>query len=187
MERRGIAQEYYILAVTDIGCMPAMHREEGNAALVAAGFMDLLMNEVVSVDGKTITVERDLPDRLGHLTVLYGYLKKKPRTALKMISDFLTYDVNRMRQFLADTGASLLADQSVREEKGGMLGNKTVYIPQKSAKTALAERLREAARDGGAMSPEDGALEEPGPVFLQIREKGPESQIKRAEEGSPKP
>ena len=23
MERRGIAQEYYILAVTDIGCMPA--------------------------------------------------------------------------------------------------------------------------------------------------------------------
>ena len=58
MERRGIAQEYYILAVTDIGCMPAMHREEGNAALVAAGFMDLLMNEVVSMDGKTIKVER---------------------------------------------------------------------------------------------------------------------------------
>ena len=61
MERRGIAQEYYILAVTDIGCMPAMHREESNAALVAAGFMDLLMNEMVSMDGKTIKVERELP------------------------------------------------------------------------------------------------------------------------------
>ncbi len=122
MERRGIAQEYYILAVTDIGCMPAMHREEGNAALVAAGFMDLLMNEVVSVDGKTITVERDLPDRLGHLTVLYEYLKKKPRTALKMISDFLTYDVNRMRQFLADTGASLLGRPVCEGGKGRHAG-----------------------------------------------------------------
>lgn len=158
MERRGIAQEYYILTVTDIGCMPAMHREEGNAALVAAGFMDLLMNEVVSMDGKTIKVERELPDSLEHLTVLYEYLKKKPRTALKMISDFLTYDISRMGQFIAETGASLLGDQSVREEKGGMLGNRTVYIPQKSARTALAERLREAARDGGDMSPEDGAL-----------------------------
>ena len=41
MNRKSIAQEYYILATNENGYMPVMHQDESIAGIVAAGIMDL--------------------------------------------------------------------------------------------------------------------------------------------------
>ena len=42
MNRKSIAQEYYILVTDKYGMLPAMNREEAGAGLAAAAFMELL-------------------------------------------------------------------------------------------------------------------------------------------------
>ena len=44
MHSQSIAQDYFVLAVTENGMMPVMRKDESNGGLVAAGFMDLLLN-----------------------------------------------------------------------------------------------------------------------------------------------
>lgn len=157
MDRKSIVQEYYILATDENGNMAAMNKEECEAGMVAASLMDLLLNYVVKIEKKKITVIKDLPDKLCHITSLYEYLKEKPRSTNKLMDDYITSTKRRIKQLIADTGESLLAEHFAEKGKGGLFGNKTMYIPKSSCKEELAGLIKAAAR-AEIISPHDMAL-----------------------------
>lgn len=157
MYRKSIAQEYYALAVNEKGTMPVMHMDESNAGIVVSGIMDFILNDVITVEKKKITVIKELPIELRHLASLYTYLKDKPRSTEKMMSDYAVSTGSRIKQLLSAIGESLLEDGAAVKKEGGLFGNKAVYIPDRSYKDALAGTMKaEVAKD--EISPHDIAL-----------------------------
>lgn len=158
MDRKSIAQEYFLLALNEKGNFSAMYREEAKAGIVAAGFMDLRLADVLTIEKKKILITRDLPSKLQHIASLYTYLKEKPRSIHQLMSAYLASTGSRIKQLTSDLGESLLADGSVTRETGGLFGNKTSYIPEKIYKARLIERIRSTITADTQISPHDTAL-----------------------------
>lgn len=158
MDRKSIAQEYYMLVVDCNGSMPPLHKEESKAGAVAAGYMDLLLSGCISVEKKKIMVIKKMPMELEHLASLYAYLEEKPRTIENLMSDYVASMGGRLKQLLAELGASLAAAGMVIEGKNGFFGNKTVYIPEKGCKNELLNTIRFAVMQEEEISPHDMAL-----------------------------
>lgn len=157
MNRKSITQEYYILAVDKTGNMPLLHKDESNAGLLVAGIMDLITNEVISLEKKKILVNSELPNELTFLKSLYEYLNEKPRTTDKLMSEYMAYG-GKMKQFIAEVGESLLKDKLVAKDESGLLGKKTVYIPEKGYKDELISAVKSALFNDDTATPQDIAL-----------------------------
>lgn len=156
MERKSIAQEYYILVTDKYGVLPSMRREESGAGLAAAAFMDLLSARIIAEENKKIEVVKDLPYELRHLQPLYVYLREKHRYVNKIMTDW--YSGSRCRQLMELIGRSLQEDGLAKEEKGGMFRPKKVYIPVKEYKDELIAKLKAAVASEEEMEPADMAL-----------------------------
>lgn len=155
MNRKSISQEYYTLMIDKNGLLPAMYRDEAGAGLTASAFIDLIVNDIVAVEKKKIAVIKELPDSLEYLEALYTYLKEKPRTMEKTMTDF--YAGSRNRKLAEKIGESLCKDGVAAEDAGGLFGSKRVFIPEKDYKEELAAIIRSAVREE-EMSPRDVAL-----------------------------
>lgn len=142
MHSQSIAQDYFVLSLTENGMMPLMRKEESNGGIVVAAYMDLLVNQVISEHKKKITVEKELVKDLEHLSSLYQYLKEKPRTTEKMMCDYLMSTTARIKQLIADLGASLIEKHALTKEETGLLGTKTLYFPDKTYKEQTIESLK---------------------------------------------
>ena len=155
MDRKSIAQEYYVLMIDKNGNMPPMHRDEAGAGLVAAALVDLMVNDIVSVEKKKITVIKEFPDGLEYLEDLYTYLKEKSRSMEMVMTDF--YAGSRNRRLVEKIGGSLCKDGAAAESTGGLFGSKRVFIPKRDYKEELAAIIRLAVREE-EMHPRDVAL-----------------------------
>ncbi len=74
-----------------------MHKEESTTGIVVAGFMDLVLDGIISVEKKKITVIKDLPDRLERIVSLYEYLSEKLRSINKLMSNYTISTGGRMK------------------------------------------------------------------------------------------
>ena len=155
MDRRLIAQEYYVLMIDNNGLIPSMHRDEAGAGLVAAAFLDLIVNDIVAIEKKRATIIKGLPDSLAYLEDLYTYLKEKPRHMEKMMTDF--YAGSRNKKLAEKIGESLCKDGAAVEAKGGLFAPKRVFIPEKAYKDELIGMIRSAVQEE-EMDPCDVAL-----------------------------
>lgn len=158
MNRASITQKYFVLAINEKGNMPAMHKDESNAGIVAAGVMDLLLNDVIKMEKKKITVMKELPDELRHLSSLYTYLNQKTRSTEKLMNDYIASTGSRIKQLITDLGESLFENNAVTKGEGGLFGNKTIYIPEKSYKEEVIDFLKTAVTKDNEISPTNMAL-----------------------------
>ena len=136
--------------------MPSMHKEESYAGLVAAGFMDFLVNNVITADKNKISVIKENPGELAHLALLYAYLNEKPRSIDKLMSDY--YTGSRIKQLTAQIGESLKEEGKAAKGTGGLFGPKTTYIPEKNYKDELIGMIKSAITTGGEITSHDIAL-----------------------------
>lgn len=158
MNRASIAQQYFVLTVDKNGYMPAMRKDDCNTGLVAACMMDLLLHGWITMEKKKITVIRALPDGWEYLTPLYAYLAEKPSSLDKLMQDYMLSTSRRIKQLKSSIGESLLVMQAATKSAGGLFGNQTVYIPDRSYKDTLAAALRSVVMQDGNISPSDAAL-----------------------------
>lgn len=159
MERKTLTQEYLILTTNDKGKLPMTNSTETKAGLVAAGIMDLLLEGIIKIEGKKVEVVGPLPDSLGHLDGLYAYLADRSRSVTKVIEDYcMSFSSSRINQLLADTGNSLRVAGAAAEGKGGLFGNRELFVPEKTYKEALIEALKAAAIQAESLSLHDAAL-----------------------------
>lgn len=156
MERKLIVQEYFTLATDANGNMPAMRKEESSAGIVAAAVMDLLLNDIIHMERRRISVIKDLPETLRSLASLYAYLREKPRSTDKLMSDF--YSGSRLKLLTAEIGESLTEEGAASKGEGGFILPKTVYIPDKDYKNELITILKSALLGEDEIAPHDAAL-----------------------------
>lgn len=158
MNRKSVTQEYYVLATNEKGNMPAMHSEESKAGIVVAGMMDLLLKDTIRVEKKKITVIKEKSNELEHISSLYTYLNEKPRSTDKLMSDYMAGTGSRIKKLTTELGESLLTDHSATKGEGGLFGNKTTYIPEKSYKDEVIGIVKSALMKDEEIAPHDMAL-----------------------------
>lgn len=156
MDRNTITQEYFALTTDKNGNIPPMRKDQSNAGIVVAGFMDLLLNDIVIVDNKKITVEKELPKELEHLITLYTYLNEKPRNCNKMMSDF--YVGSNIKQLTTQVGESLVSAGVASHGKGGIFGPKITYITKKEVREELIQRMKMVLLENGPVTTNDIAM-----------------------------
>lgn len=184
MNRKSIAQEYYILVTDKYGMLPAMNREEAGAGLAAAAFMELLAAGVIEEEKKKTVVVKDLPAELEYLRPLYIYLREKHRYANRIMTDW--HSGSRCRQLMELIGRSLQEAGLAKEEEGGLFRPKQVYIPEKKYKEKLIGTLK-ARNYRGRRDDFSGygapvyftGVQESESVLFERRE----TQIEKADEG----
>lgn len=156
MDRNTITQEYFALTTDKNGNIPPMRKDQSNAGIVVAGFMDLLLNDIVIVDNKKIIVEKELPKELEHLITLYNYLNEKSRNCNKMMSDF--YVGSNIKQLTTQVGESLVSEGVASHGKGGMFGPKITYITQNDYREEMLCNIKTALKAESKISSHDIAL-----------------------------
>lgn len=159
MDRATITQEYFVLLVNGKGRMPILNGTEAKAGIAAAGVMDLLLAEVIQIEKKKAEVVEALPEELAFLNSLFGYLQGKGRSVTKIVEDFsMSLTDARLKQLTSDIEKSLMETGALREEKVGLLGNKTVFIPSEEWKEMLIDSLKTEVTRKEAFSLHDTVL-----------------------------
>lgn len=143
MDRMTITQEYLMLVTNEKGKMSLMNETEAKAGIVVAGMMDLVLSNAIKIEQKKTEVAGELPEGLSFLNSLYGYLQEKRRSVTKVVEEYcLSMTDSKLNHLIADTGRSLVESGAATEEKGGLLGNKNLFIPSEICKEGLIDSLK---------------------------------------------
>lgn len=154
-----ITQEYLMLTTNEKGKMSLLNGTEAKAGVVVAGMMDLLVADVIKIEQKKVEVMGELPEELCFLSQFYGYLQEKKRSVAKVVEDYcLSVTDSKINQLIIDTGKALVDCGAVAEEKGGLLGNKNLFIPSEGCKAELIDGLKTEVMKKEALTPHDTVL-----------------------------
>ena len=106
MQDLSITQEYYICAVNEKGRISDFSTER-LVCFVAAGLLDLQLEDCVSLDQKRVAVTGPLPEGRNYLKSLYGFLAEKGSMKPEKVMEAYTYS-------LSDKHIDALMDSTLR-------------------------------------------------------------------------
>ena len=131
MKNRSVTQSYLLCTLKERNRLASYSAEKG-MCLVAGSVLELLLDGVLAFDGKRLTAAAPLPPEKDYLAPVYGFVgEKQPVKPEKVIENFSLQFTNRnLDALLEHVGASLEAAGCARREQGGLLGGKTVYVPE---------------------------------------------------------
>lgn len=118
----------------------------------------LLLNDIITLEKRKITVMKEIPYELGHITSLYTYLNEKPRSIDQLMNDYMLSTGSRIKQLTMELGESLLADGVITKGVGGLFGKKTTYIPEKAYKDEVISFMKSVVTKDEEMAPREMAL-----------------------------
>lgn len=166
MKDTSIIQEYMICSVNEKGKISGFSTEK-MVCLVAAGILELRLEECISIDSKRVDVIRPLPADRQYLKPLYDFIdEKKPVKINKIVEAYnMAFTDKRFRALMESVGSSLAGLGLAEERKSGLTGNKNSYIPTAEAIRSVVEMMR-------AELLEDGEVTEETAVLVILLEKG---------------
>ena len=159
MKNRSVTQSYLLCTLKERNRLASYSAEKG-MCLVAGSVLELLLDGVLAFDGKRLTAAAPLPPEKEYLAPVYGFVgEKQPVKPEKVIENFSLQFTNRnLDALLEHVGASLEAAGCARREQGGLLGGKTVYVPEPAALDAAVQEIRAELLEDGAPTEDIAAL-----------------------------
>lgn len=95
-------------------------------------------------------VQKELPDNLSYLKPLYASLQcKKPVKIEDVAAKYLFSTSTLLNEYLKSLSISLVDQQVVQPEIGGVFHNKPLYIPNQQAVEKVVEKIRAEFLEGG--------------------------------------
>ena len=159
METLALTQEYFLCTVGDKGKYSSLDMEKG-VCLVAAGVLELLMEDVLCLDEKRLSVQRELPWQKAYLDSLYQFVKRKQPVKVETVVEnySFTFTDKNITQLTADVGNSLVQSGCASLEKGGMFGCKALYLPDAQSRDTVIQKIRAELLEDGELSDDIVAL-----------------------------
>ena len=159
MQDLTLSQEYLLCTLTEKGRLPVMNTA-GPVCLTAGALLELQLAGCVAFGGKKVRVTAPLPVEEAHLHTLYDFLDRpKPLSLEKLVEEFhYTFTDSRLSALVEGIGGELVRAGAAVEEKGGLLGGKICYVPQRAAVDAVIEKLRAEILEDGEATEDAAAL-----------------------------
>lgn len=159
MNQTGITQQYLLCILKENGKLPAFGMEK-TIALSAAGVLELLLADVLSYDGKKLTVRTPLPDDKTYLAPVYQAVEKKQPVKFEKIVEYfsVTFTDKNIQELISSVGESLVREGCAQKEKGGLFGGKDLYVPNTLAVDATVQNIRAELLESGELSEDVIAL-----------------------------
>lgn len=158
MNDLSVTQEYFICAAAKNGKISGTERV---VCLVAAALLELAMDGLVQFEKKRIVpAANSLPSEKAMLAPLFQFLLSKKNVTVEKVAEeyaFSFTDAN-LRALMVSVGESLVQAGYARREKGGLLGGKTLYVPQREAVDRTVDQLRAELLEEGTVSEEAALL-----------------------------
>lgn len=159
MKDLSIIQEYVICSVNEKGKIPGFSVEK-RVCFVAAGILELQLENCIFIEGKKVTIIHQLPAALPYLRPLYDSINQKKTAKLnKILEEFcFGFTDKQWNELMNAVGDSLVNIGVAQENAGGVLGNKKNYIPDSKAVRCIVDNMRAELLEEGKITEETAAL-----------------------------
>lgn len=159
MNNLSIIQEYALCAVNEKGKISSFSTER-LVCFVAAGLLELQLENVIAIDGKKVAIARDLPSEHVHLKPLYDYIREKEPVKLTSLVEAyaMGFSAKRLNELTEAVGESLVHLGAAEEGAPGLMSGRKAYVPNAEALKAVVEMMRAEMLEAGEMSEEAAAL-----------------------------
>ncbi len=159
MNNLSIIQEYALCAVNEKGKISSFSTER-LVCFVAAGLLELQLENVIAIDGKKVAIARDLPAEHAHLKPLYDYIREKEPVKLTSLVEayVMGFSAKRLNELTEAVGESLVHLGAAEEGAPGLMSGRKAYVPNAEALKAVVEMMRAEMLEAGEMSEEAAAL-----------------------------
>lgn len=155
-----LTQEYYVCVVNEKGSLPSYENKMA-ACLVAAGVLEMQLENCISMEDKKISVCKELPEKLTYLKPLYEVIcqEKQPVKASKIVEAYLiSFTDKKLRELIESVMNELKAADRLTAVKAGLLGNKEGYAPKKEVIDSVVEKIRAELLEEGELTDDTVAL-----------------------------
>ena len=159
MNNLSLSQEYMMCALSDKGKILSM-RFDRAIALAAAAVAELLIEDIIELDGKKLSVKRQLSQDKGLLRLVYDYVESKQPVNFKSVVEHysVTFTNKNPNALFEAVGESLIAAGCAQKGTRGIAGNKTAYIPDADAVDNIIQNIRAEILEDGELTEDIAAL-----------------------------
>ncbi len=160
MKDLSLTQEYLLCILRNKGKLSTFDIEKG-MCLTGACVLELLMVGIITREEKDkLSVRTHLPNRMSYLWPVYSYIKQKQPVRFKKIVErnSVTFTNQNVNEMIDAVGKSLVEAGCATEEKGGLFGGKTIYVPDEKALDRVIQNIRAELLEDGELSEDIIAL-----------------------------
>lgn len=159
MSNLSLSQEYMMCALNDKGKISTFNLERV-IAVAASAVAELMMDDIIALNGKKLSVKKALPAEKSYLSPVYDFIEKTERVGFKTVVEHFSFTLSskNIDELFDSIGGSLVRAGCAKKEKRGMLGNKNAYIPDAKAVDAVVQNIRAEMLEDGALSEDIAAL-----------------------------
>ena len=160
MKDLSLTQEYLLCILRNKGKLSTFDIGKG-MCLTGACVLELLMVGIITREEKDkLSVRTHLPDRMSYLWPVYSYIKQKQPVRFKKIVErnSVTFTNQNVNEMIDAVGKSLVEAGCATEEKGGLFGGKTIYVPDEKALDRVIQNIRAELLEDGELSEDIIAL-----------------------------
>ena len=122
--------------------------------------MELLLDGIVELDDKKLSVKSALPNEKSYLSSIYNFIVQKQPVKFQKVIEYysVTFTDRNINELLTAVGESLVQEGCAVREKGGIFGGKTVYIPDEKELDGVVQNIRAELLEEGGLSEDIVAL-----------------------------
>lgn len=153
MKDLSTTQQYFLCILKKNGKISSFEMEK-TTCLAASAVVELLMDDILSLDGKKVSVQAPLPEKKSYLRQVYDIVQKKQPVKFESVVEYFSFNFTDkyMNGLVEDLGESLVELGCVQKEKGGFMNGKTVYIPNESDVDYIVQSIRAELLEDGEIS-----------------------------------
>ena len=153
MKNLSTPQQYFLCILKKNGKISSLEMEK-TTCLAASAVVELLMDDVLALDGKKLSVQTPLPEEKNYLRQVYDVVVKKQPVKFESVVEYFSFNFTDkyINGLVEDLGESLVKLGCVQKEKGGFMNGKTLYIPNAADVDCIVQNIRAELLEDGDIS-----------------------------------
>ena len=153
MKNLSTTQQYFLCILKKNGKISSLEMEK-TTCLAASAVIELLMEDILTFDGKKLSIQAPLPEKKSYLRQVYDIVAKKQPIKFENAIEYFSFNFTDkyINGLVEDLGESLAELGCVRKEKGGFMNGKTLYIPNEGDVDHIVQNIRAELLEDGEIS-----------------------------------
>ena len=153
MKNLSTTQQYFLYILKKKGRISSFEMEK-TTCLAASAVVELLMDDILTLDRKKLSIQAALPENKIYLRQVYDVVAKKQPVKFESVVECFSFNFTDkyIKALMEDLGESLAKLNCVQKEKGGFMRGKTVYIPNEAAVDHIVQNIRAELLEDGELS-----------------------------------